>query len=350
MPILDEIKPRDTYETYGFLTVKGDIGAKANVTVTNSGITAVSVGPGATIRAEGRSTFSGDIGANANVTVANGGITAVSVGSGATIRAEGRSTFSGDIGAKANVTVANGGITAVSVGPGATIRAEDSSTFSEGIGAKANVTVVSGDLTVNGNIESGATIILNGGLLTVNGTISPDCTITGASNLSDYSNKPNDSGSITARDGGVNFIGSTGGSFMSGSGVNTSTSTDGTGRKRVICQDTSSGEITVNGYKMPFIDKYRLITSGDMVNGYEVKIDDQGVLVNGQRVVDGVIQATSQPAVSSVVSSENIASILSSSTGPAFLAAPSPEQKNESESLLQKNAATDNDRCCCVVM
>ncbi len=350
MPVLDEIKPRDTYETYCFLTVKGDIGSGAKVTVANSGITAVSVGPGATIRAEGRSTFSGDIGAKANVTVANGGITAVSVGPGATIHAEGRSTFSGGIGANAHVTVVNGGITAISVGSGATIRAEGRSTFSGDIGSSANVTVFNGNLTVSGNIESGATIILNGGLLTVNGTISPDCTITGASNLSDYSTKPNDSGSITARDGGVNFIGSTGGSFMSGSGVNTSTSTDGTGRKRVICQNTSSGEITVNGYKMPFIDKYRLITSRDMVNGYEVKIDDQGVLVNGQRVVDGVIQATSQPAVSSVVSNENIASILSSSTGPAFLAAPSPEQKNESESLLQKNAATDNDRCCCVVM
>ncbi len=355
MESLSSIKANETIEVGGPLTVRGNIGSGAKVTVVNGSITAASVGSCATVLAHDTSTFSGNIGSGAKVTVHNGGVTAVSVDSGATVLAHGTSTFSGNIGSNAAVTVRNGGVTAVNVGRNAIVSAEGPSTFSGNIGSSAAVTVANGNLTVGGNIESRAKINLNGGSLHISGTISPDCIIIGASNLSDYtrSTEVNGNSSMIANDGSVNFIRCNGSSFISGSKRNTTTITDSaTGKQIKICQDPSSGEITVNGHKMPFRNKHQLVTDGKgsklMVNDYTVEINDLEVRVDGQLVVDGVIQATPQSSVSLVTPNEEIASPFSS-TGPAFLAAPSREQKNESKPLLQKDEVKQ-ERCCCAVM
>ncbi len=351
MESLYSIKANEIIEVGGPLTVRGNIGSGAKVTVVNGSITAVNVGRCATVLAHDKSTFSGNIGSGAKVTVHNGGVTAVNVDSSATVLAHGTSTFSGSIGSNAAVTVRNGGVTAVSVGRNAIVRAEGPSTFSGNIGSNAEVTVANGNLTVGGNIESRAKINLNGGSLHIRGTISPDCIIIGASNLSDYtrSTEVNGNSSMIANDGSVNFIRCNGSSFISGSKKNTTTITDSaTGKQIKICQDPSSGEITVNGHKMPFRNKHQLVTEGKgsklMVNGCTVEINDLEVRVDGQLVVDGVIQATPQPAVSAPNKEYNIESTFSS-TGPAFLG----EKKNENKPLLQQKSA-DNERCCCAVM
>jgi hypothetical protein len=374
--ILKNIKSSAEINEEGPLTVEGNIGSSAQITLRNGPLIAHNISSSVTIKvAKGDITVKGNISSSTKITADNGRVNADTVGQSAKITATGdvsagSMSSSAKITATGNVTVSNmssnakiksGGSTIVhgDIGSSAQIIATKGKVTVRDVGSSAKIRAVNGGVSA-GDISSGATIILEShNTSLIANTIASGVTIQLNNGLLDIKNSiPTNHAGINS--GNSNTIYRNGVLVTSsGSEENISKIIDAAmGLNIEIRQNRSSGQVRVfvNGHEMPEEFTKSLSIHWEnrvlLLNGQKVDATHQGLWINGQLViVEDVVQSI-PPQPAAPYTGYNIESNFSG--GPAFLAAPtSPwetsQKTNENAPLLQKSDA-DNERCCCAVM
>lgn len=129
--------------------------------------------------------------------------------------------------------------------------------------------------------------------------------------------------------------------FTSDSGVHTVTIQDPITLERIeLRHDAVLKKIWVQGYEIPGTFQHVAPSTADsqlFVNGLKVEVDKQGLWIDGQRVVNGVIQPMSQIIVEP-----------ESNPSSSLTFFPSLEANEEGARLLSKK--DEKKSCCCAVM
>lgn len=138
------------------------------------------------------------------------------------------------------------------------------------------------------------------------------------------------------RNGRVNFNGNKSGSFTAGSGVSTVTLLDPiTDEWIVLRHNPVLKKIWVNEYEIPgtFQNVVPSIRDSQLfVNGLKVEVDEEGLWINGQRVVNGEVQPILQI-------------IVEPKSNLAFFPQPNP---NDEDAHLLSNKDEEKG-CCCTI-